>query len=210
MKKQIDELFPRYPLLKDSAESAEAALHIFLEAFRNCNTLFVAGNGGSGADAEHIAGELLKGFMNKRVLPEKIRSELSGKFGEEGELLAEKLQSGLPCMSLLSHPALNFAFANDVDADMCFAQQLMALGRENDVFLGISTSGNAKNIRMALEVAAVKKMKTVLLTGNRHGCCEAYAGVVVAVNESETYKIQELHLPLYHWWCRRIEEEIYG
>ncbi len=210
MKKQINELLTRYPLLKYSEEKAELALELFVDKLKNGNTLFTAGNGGSGSDAEHIAGELLKGFMSKRELSGEMKNELAEKFGDDGIRLGEKLQQGLPCISLLSHPPLNFAFSNDVDGELCFAQQLFALGREGDVLLGISTSGNARNIMFAFETARIKKIKTVLLTGNRHGLCEKYADIVVPVNESETYKVQELHLPLYHWWCQRIEEEIYG
>ena len=124
--------------------------------------------------------------------------------------MAAKLQNGLRCISLLSHPAYVSAFANDVDAELVFGQQLWALGREGDALLAISTGGNAENVKRALMVAKVIGMRSILLTGNRHGCCETYADCVVAVPESETYRIQELHLPVYHFLCMAVESRMFG
>ena len=176
----------------------------------NAKIKIKAGNGGSGADADHICGELLKGFKSRRELEAGEKAAFGSRFGEDGEKLANSLQRGLRAVSLLSHPALLSAFANDVDPDLVYAQQLYALGRPGDMFLGISTGGNAVNIRYAMMAARVKGIGTVLLTGNRHGSCEKFADLVVAVPESETYLVQEMHLAIYHTVCLEVEETIFG
>ena len=126
------------------------------------------------------------------------------------ETLAGKLQMGLRCISLISHPALNTAFMNDVDPLMIYAQQLFVLGRSGDAVIGITTSGNAENICNMFKVARARSITTILLTGSRQGRCEPYADLAVHVPASETYKIQELHLPVYHCLCAMLEENFYG
>ena len=208
MEKYFDELIMRYPVLRETDAVLRQLAKEVTALFRNGNTLFLAGNGGSAADAEHICGELLKGFCRKRPLDAAALAELKN-CGDE-ESFGTQLQNGLRAVSLLSHPALTTAFGNDVDPDLAFAQQVWALGKAGDVMLGISTGGNASNIRKAFITARAKNMKTVLLTGNRHGICEKYADIVIAVPEKETFKIQELHLPIYHTVCLAVEAAFFN
>ena len=208
MKKYLDELTVRYPVLAETAPAIGKLIEMMIALYRADGTFFVAGNGGSGADAEHICGELLKGFCRKRPL-DKADLEKLNSCGDE-ENFGAQLQNGLRAVSLLSHPALTTAFGNDVDPDLAFAQQVWALGKSGDVMLGISTGGNASNIRKAFITARAKGIKTVLLTGNRHGICENYADLVIAVPEKETFKIQELHLPIYHTVCLAVEAAFFN
>ena len=209
MQKYFDGLTGRYPALAAVRPAAERAAAELVALFRRNGTLFVAGNGGSGADAEHICGELLKGFKSKRELSPADKAKLTAADAEAGPALGAALQYGLPAVSLLSHPALTSAFGNDVDPELAFAQQLWALGRPGDIVLGISTGGNASNIYKTFAVARAKGIGTMLLTGNRHGKCEKLADLVIAVPESETYKIQELHLPVYHTLCLAVESRFF-
>ena len=205
----VEKLVARRPELASSAAALRELIAATVHCFRSGGSFFVAGNGGSGADSDHICGELLKGFMQKRPLPEELKGRFAELFGAEGAECASKLQRGLRAVSLLSHPAFCSAFANDVDADLIYAQQLLALARPGDVFLGISTGGGSKNVRAALMAARAIGVKSFLLTGNRHGRCEKYADTVIAVDESETYLIQELHLPLYHAFCTEVEKQLF-
>lgn len=210
MGNQIENLFNRYPTLHSCAAVIEKTVEELTTLFRSNGTLFTCGNGGSAADCDHICGELLKGFVLKRELPKLEKDNLKECFGEEGVLLGERLQRGARAISLLSHPALVSAFCNDVDPNLTFAQQLYVLGRPGDILLGISTGGNALNVRYAMMTAKLKKIKTILLTGSKHGECERYADIVIPVPEKETYKIQELHLPVYHAICLAVEENLFG
>ena len=206
---QVDQSFAelavRYPVLEALLPVLRACRERLASCFKNGNTFYIAGNGGSASDAEHICGELLKGFKSRRPLEEAEVKRYMELFGENGAELARQLQGGLRSVSLLSHPALASAFANDVNPELGFAQQLNALGREGDVFLAISTGGNARNLYYAMMTAKAKNITTILLTGNGHGRCEALADHVIAVPEKETYRIQELHLPVYHALCSELE-----
>ncbi len=202
-------LAARYPVLEPVLPSIRQAAEMICGTFDAGHTLFVCGNGGSGADSEHIAGELLKGFMQKRHVTAEQRGALC-RFGADGEALAGALQQGLRCISLLSHPGFASAFSNDVDQKMVYAQQLFALGRPGDLLIGISTSGNAENIRQAMMVASAFGIRSILLSGARAGRCVPYADLTVAVPETETYRIQELHLPVYHALCRIAEKHAFG
>ena len=202
-------LAERFPQLAGCLPALEELISETVKCYRLNGTFFVAGNGGSGSDAEHICGELLKGFRARRPLKEEEVKKFTDLFGEEGKKLAGELQGGLPAVSLLSHPALNTAWLNDGEPLDHFAQQIWAQGRGNDVFLAISTGGNSASLRRALMAAKVKGLKTFLLTGNRHGICEKYADCTIAVPESETYKIQELHLPVYHAFCAAVESNFW-
>ncbi len=204
----IKELLKRYPDLEEASEKLIIAYSILKNCFFNDRILFVCGNGGSAADSEHIVGELMKGFKMKRPVKEAVRSDFIKHFGNEE--LANKLQMGLRTVSLLSHPALASAYVNDVDPLMTYAQQLFVMGREGDALIGLSTSGNAKNIYYAFQVAKVKKIRTILFTGENHGICEELANCVVKAPSCETYVIQEYHLPLYHCLCLMLEETFYG
>ena len=206
----LDEMTARYPVLAGVRPQLETLISVSVAAFRSGGTFFVHGNGGSGADADHICGELLKGFKSLRPFPQEELDRWQELFGSEAREKASCLQMGLPAISLLSHPGFISAFGNDVDSSLAVAQQLLALGRKGDVFLGISTGGNAENIRYALMAAKTRGIFSCLLTGNKHGVCEKYADLVIAVPESETFKIQELHLPVYHTFCLEVEDAIFG
>ena len=207
---RVEKLVARHPELAEAAVPLRKLIAATVDCFRSGGSFFVAGNGGSGADSDHICGELLKGFMQKRELPDAEKSEFGRLFGAEGSDCAGKLQCGLRAVSLLSHPGFCTAFMNDVDADLVYAQQLWALAKPGDVFLGISTGGGSKNIKAALMAAKVRGVRSFLLTGNRHGICEKYADTVVAVDEKETYLIQEQHISLYHCFCMMVEEALFG
>lgn len=208
-KKILADLTERYPVLESTLPVLEELIDTVTACYRQGGRFFVAGNGGSGADADHICGELLKGFRSRRPLKAEEKALFKELWGEEGTLLAEGLQGGLPAVSLLSHPGLNTAWLNDAGPLDHFAQQLWAQGRKGDVFLAISTGGNSENLRRALMTAGALGMKSFLLTGNRHGICEKYAHVSICVPESETYKIQELHLPVYHAFCAAVESNFW-
>ena len=206
----LEKLLSRHPEIASSIPALRVLIDDALGLFRRGGTFFVAGNGGSAADSDHICGELLKGFLLKRPLSDTDSKKFADLFGADGSRCAGKLQGGLRAVSLLSHPALSSAFANDVDADLVYAQQLWALAKEGDIFLGISTGGGAENIRAALMAAKVRGVKSFLLTGNRHGVCEKYADVVISVDEKETYLIQEKHIILYHSFCMAVESELFA
>ena len=176
---------------------------------KNGGKIVVCGNGGSAADSAHIAGELLKGF----ILPRKLKPEDKAKFeksGKDGALLAEKLQYGIPTIALSGTDPVSTAVVNDNGAEMMYAQQAVALLTDKDVFIGISTSGNAENVLLAMEVAKVKKAFTIALTGKGGGKMKDQADVNLIVNDTETYRIQEKHLPIYHLYCMCLENEFYG
>lgn len=206
MKVSIEELIERYPKLDREKDNIAKALDIMLECYKNKGKLLVAGNGGSAADAEHIVGELMKGFVEPRKLPKEYVEKLEAVDSEMGRELGEKLQGALPAISLVGHVALSTAYLNDVDPLLGFAQQLNGYGQENDVFLAISTSGNSKNILYACVVAKAKGMKIVALTGGTGGKLKDIADVAIVAPEKETYKIQEYHLPIYHWLCLGLED----
>ena len=168
-----------------------------------------AGNGGSAADSDHIVGELMKGFVKRRPLPEELKRALAAADPVRGKELAEKLQGALPAIALTNHAALSSAFANDVDGVLSYAQQVNGYGRTGDVFLGISTSGNAENVMYAAVTARAKGMRVIALTGKTGGKLGAFADISIIVPEQETYKIQELHLPIYHALCLMLEERFY-
>lgn len=205
----LDELIERYPVLEPVKDKIREAYETLEECYTRGGKLLIAGNGGSCADAEHIVGELMKGFIKKRELPENLRQQLCDCSPEHGEALAKSLQDSLAAIALTGHPGLSTAFANDVDADMVFAQQTCGYGCPGDVFLGISTSGNSKNVDYAVTVAKARQMKVLGLTGKDGGRLGQRADVAIIVPEEETYKIQELHLPIYHTLCLMLEERFF-
>lgn len=203
------ELMERYPKLLPIRKSIEEA-YLLLETSYSLNgKLLIAGNGGSCADAEHIVGELMKGFIKPRIISGPFADKLVQADRIRGEELSKKLQGALPAIALNSHFSLSTAFANDVDADLVYAQQVYGYGEKGDVLLGISTSGNAKNIMYAVAVAKAKGMKVIGLTGKDGGELRQAADVAIIVPENETYKIQELHLPIYHVLCLLLEERFF-
>ena len=201
----LDELTDRYPSLEPVKESIRESYEILKECFSSGHKLLVAGNGGSAADSEHIVGELMKGFVKRRQVPEDMVRRMEEIDSQAGKELAAKLQGSLPAIALTGHPGLSTAFLNDVDGLMVYAQQVYGYGQKGDVFLGISTSGNAANIHYALVAAKAKGMKVIGLTGKDGGKLGRCADAAIIVLEQETYKIQELHLPLYHTLCLMLE-----
>ena len=186
------------------------AYEIMKNAFDSDHKLLVAGNGGSAADAEHIAGELMKRFRRPRPISSDLAEKLIAIDSVRGSQLAKNLEQSLMAIPLVAHEALTTAYINDVDAYGIFAQQLLGFGRAEDVFLGISTSGNSQNIMNAVVVARALNIKVIGLTGADGGELAQFADIAVKVPETETYKIQELHLPIYHCWCMMLEEHFFG
>ena len=178
-------------------------------AFQNEKKLLVAGNGGSAADSEHIVGELMKGFVKQRELRSIEKQRIMEIDKELGERLCKNLQQALPAIALTGHTALSTAYLNDVDGTLGFAQQVYGYGKQGDVFLGITTSGNSNNILSAIVVAKAKGLTTIALTGKDGGKVKDMADLSIIVPEVETFKIQELHLPIYHTWCLMLEEHFF-
>lgn len=205
----LEDLINRYPILNDSKEDILKVYFVLRDAFMNKGKLLVAGNGGSAADADHIAGELMKGFCLPRRVGDDFAKRLKEVDSEKGGVLADKLQGALPTIALVNHNALNTASINDIDGFICYAQQIMGYGNKGDVFWGISTSGNSKNVIYAAITAKAKGMKVIGLTGAGGGELAKMADVCICVNERETYKIQELHLPIYHCLCLMVEREFF-
>lgn len=199
MHPQIEKLLSRYPLLAPCGKDIQDAVDALAASYRAGGKLLLCGNGGSAADADHIAGELLKGFCSKRPL----KSEAREKLGEE---LSSKLQDALPAISLHSLGAINTAWLNDCDPYYGYAQLVWGLGNANDALLGISTSGNSKNVCHAMEVAKAKGLTTIGLSGKSGGKLKTLASICICVPDSETFRIQEMHLPIYHAICLALEE----
>ena len=205
----LAELLERYPVLRDCTEDIVAAYNILYECFEKDGFVFTCGNGGSAADADHIVGELLKGFVLKRPLSQEDKEKLIALGEPEGAELAEKLQMGFRAMSLMNQTAIFTAAGNDLGGDTGPAQQLNALGRKGDVLLGISTSGNAKNVALACQVAKMRGMKIIGLTGYKGGRLASLADVCIKVPAGETFVVQELHLPVYHALCIMAEKSFF-
>ena len=205
----LEELISRYPVLEPIKVSVMEAYEILKECFETGHKLLLAGNGGSAADSEHIVGELMKGFVKRRQVPEDMAGKMERIDEKAGKELALKLQGGLPAIALSGHPALSTAFLNDVEGELIYAQQVYGYGQEGDVLWGISTSGNAANIHYAAVTAKAKGMKVIGLTGRDGGKMAGYSDAAVIVPEQETFKIQELHLPIYHALCLMLEEHFF-
>lgn len=208
--KYINTLIERYPKLEGVRQSIIDAYLIMEECYENEGKLLIAGNGGSAADSEHIAGELMKRFKIQRPVSDEYAQRLMEIDSERGRELAKNLECSLMAIPLVAHEALSTAYINDVDGYGVFAQQLFGFGRKGDVFLGISTSGNSKNIMNATVVARASGIKVIGLTGANGGELAMVADAAVKVPETETYMIQELHLPIYHCWCLMLEDRFFG
>ena len=199
----IENLIKRYPALLQCRDDIDKACEGIIRTFEKNGALLVCGNGGSCGDAEHIAGELMKGFLLSRPVPETFSN--SDALDGEGHLL----QGALPALSLVGHGALSTAFANDIDANMVYAQQVYGLGKASDALLGISTSGNARNVCSALRVARAIGMKTIGMTGISGGQMRELCDLCLCVPADETYRVQELHLPAYHTLCAMLEASFF-
>ena len=208
--KHVDLLVSRYPKLAVCRDDIIAAYDILEECYMHDHKLLIAGNGGSAADAEHIAGELMKRFKKPRPIPDEFAKRLIAVDHVRGLSLSRNLERGLMAIPLVAHEALTTAYINDVDGLGVFAQQLYGFGRKGDVFLGISTSGNSKNVMSATVVARALGIKVIGLTGSHGGELAKVSSVAIKVPEAETYMIQELHLPVYHCLCLMLEERFFG
>ena len=210
LEKHIELLVQRYPELEVVKNDIIDGYLLMEECYENGGKLLIAGNGGSAADSEHIAGELMKRFKIQRPVAPEFADKLKEIDPVRGAELAKNLECSLMAIPLTAHEALSTAYINDVDGLGVFAQQLFGFGRKGDVFLGISTSGNSKNIMNATVVARALGIKVLGLTGAGGGELAKVSEVVVKVPETETYMIQELHLPIYHCWCLMIEDRFFG
>ncbi len=210
LEKHIGQLIERYPVLNGCRQSIIDAYLMMEECYEQDGKLLIAGNGGSAADAEHIAGELMKRFKIPRPVKKEFAERLKDIDPVRGGNLSKNLERGLMAIPLVAHEALSTAYINDVDGLGVFAQQLFGFGRKGDVFLGISTSGNSQNVISAAVVAKAIGIKVIGLTGETGGELASIADVAVRVPQTETYIIQELHLPVYHCWCLMLEDKFFG
>ena len=209
VKKHMDDLLVRYPDLTGTAEKIHTLYFNLETVFFKNKTLFICGNGGSCSDAEHFIAELGKGFLSRRHIPSDLSAALEAAY--PGENYPERIQRGFRAISLNGHPALASAYTNDVDPLMTYAQQLYIFGEKGDAVLGITTSGNAKNILNLFKIARVLGISTYLLTGNNEeGACRKYADFILDVPAREAYRVQEYHLPIYHALAMMLEERFYG
>jgi D-sedoheptulose 7-phosphate isomerase len=204
MKEHLHELMERHPQLAGCRADIEAAADLLADCYRQDGTVYICGNGGSAADAEHIVGELMKSFTARRA----VSAEVIERIGDP--TLTDHLEGALRAVSMCGHVSLSTAFANDVAPELVFAQQVYGWGRLGDVCWGLSTSGNSNNVIAALKVARAKDMKTLGMTGQGGGEVAVLCDVCIRVPETETYKVQELHLPVYHTLCRMLETTYFG
>lgn len=202
-KRHLTNLLERRPELAGAVPSIQQAYTVLRLCFRSGGKVLLCGNGGSAADADHWAGELLKGFCKTRPLSRQQRGRLR-------PAIAAKLQGALPAIPLTSFPAASTAFGNDVDHDLAYAQLTSALGRRGDVLVGLSTSGNAANVCAAAEVARAKGLKVIGLTAASGGKLKGLSDVCICAPTQETYRAQEYHLPIYHCLSLMLEEEFFG
>ena len=208
-RRRIDTFFERQNDLCGIKESILLSVRMLADAFAGGNKLLLCGNGGSCADCDHIAGELLKGFLKKRPISDTLKKELENRYKDEGMRIAASLQCGLPAISLCTHSAAISAFANDVDPEYVFAQQVLAYGKKGDILLAISTSGNAKNVNAAVKTAKAMGLSAIALTGSIGGQLARNTDLVLAAPSDETNRIQEYHLMIYHLLCAAVEEELF-
>lgn len=195
----LNDLIGRHPVLKPIRDQIEHAAVLIVNGASSGAKLLICGNGGSAADADHIVGELMKSFVRPRALDDVISKSLGT--SEEAAMLSAHLQEGIPAVALTQHTALNSAFSNDVEPALAFAQQVNVLGENGDIFWGLSTSGNSKNVVYAAMTARAKGLSLIGMTGENGGRLASLCDVCIRVPETETYKVQELHLPIYHSLC---------
>ncbi|MBQ2613928.1 MAG: SIS domain-containing protein [Clostridia bacterium] len=206
----FNNLLTKYPELVKCKDAISDAKERMIAAFAEGKKLLVCGNGGSCADSDHIVGELMKGFLLRRPVPQEERAKLQELFPQEAEILANNLQGALPAISLNAHSGLISAFANDVAPEMVYAQQVYGYGNEGDLFLGLTTSGNSENVVKAAMIAKAKKMTVIALVGEKDCKLDKIADVVIHAPKSETFQVQELHLPIYHYLCAACEEHFFA
>lgn len=204
----LDELIQRRPELADQRDAIRNAVDMLVARAISGGKILVCGNGGSAADSEHIVGEFMKGFLLKREVPVDFTAQLS-RF-EDGAVIAQALQQGIPAIALTQHASLSTAVLNDNDPYMAFAQQVYALGKSGDVLIGLSTSGRARNVGYALKVAKAMDLTTIGLTGSEPSPMDPICDIMIKAPVSETFLVQEYHLPIYHVICAMVEEEVFG
>lgn len=202
-------LLNRYPELKNTISEIEKSIEAIIETYKNGKKVLIAGNGGSAADAEHIAGELLKSFIKKRPIKKELKNKLIELDKENGEYIADTLEEPLQAIALTSHIGLSTAYLNDRDPYLIFAQQLLAFGKNGDTFIAISTSGNAKNIIYAATLAKALGITIISLTGENGGELAKIADIAIKAPSKETYRVQEYHLPIYHSICAEVEKHFF-
>ena len=210
MDQLLNELLERYPALNVCAAEIAKAADLLEATARRDGTVLTCGNGGSCADADHIVGELMKGFLSKRPMDEAGKKAFREALGEDADLFTERLQRPIRAVSLTAQTAVLSAFANDVDPDLVYAQLTYGYAKKGDLLIGISTSGNAANVTAAAKVAKAAGAFTVALTGARESKLSAVCDVTIRVPETETFKVQELHLPVYHYLCAAVEQRLFG
>lgn len=212
MKIQTTEILNLYSkncdFIKDLNEEITIAFDMLISSFNNGGKLLVCGNGGSNSDADHIVGELLKGFQMKRPLTNDMKESFA-QFGEEGILLADRLQDSLPAINLGAHTSLITAVINDIGGTEIYAQQVIGYGNKGDIFLGISTSGNSKNVINAAMSAKVKGLKCIALTGESGGRMRDIFDLTIKVPSNVTCFIQDMHTSIYHVLCAMVEAEMW-
>ena len=206
---RIEQLISTYPELETCTSDIQAAFEILRTCYRNGGKVLTCGNGGSAADAEHMVGELMKGYLLKRSISDQARTKLLDVNPQDGDYLASHLQGALPAISLVSQTALILAIANDTGADMIFAQQVYGYGREGDTIIGLSTSGNSRNVIYAMQIANTFGLRTIALTGPTGGTLKSVCEVCICVPWENTPAIQERHLPIFHVLCTMLEEEFF-
>ena len=208
MKNHIALLVERIPALAVCRADIERATDLLFDCYKNKGTILLCGNGGSAADSEHISGELLKGFLMRRTPDDATIEKIGAHLGSCE--MAAKLQGGIPAIPLTSLSSVLSAFANDVDPELVFGQLVYAFGRENDAFLGLSTSGNSKNVVVAAQIAKAIGIPAIAMTGESGGKLKDICDVTIKVPACETYLVQEYHLPVYHAICAELEERAFG
>jgi D-sedoheptulose 7-phosphate isomerase len=207
---EIDSLLMRYPDLEACSAQIEQAVRILITTYKEEKKVLTCGNGGSAADAEHIVGELMKGYLLKRPLARGMKEKFNRAYPDEGAFLAEHLQGTLPAISLVNQAALLTAIANDTSPEMVFAQQVYGYGRPGDTLIALTTSGHSGNVIRAVQVAAAVGMHTIVLTGQGGGAVKEYSEVCIRVPGESTSSIQERHLPIYHALCAEVEKTFFS
>lgn len=208
--KIIENLGLRFPKLLNTKYEIRATVEMLKSMHFSKNKVLICGNGGSAADSLHIVGELEKGFVHPRNIQKCSQDKLREFFPEDADYFINNLQEGIPSISLVNEVALITAYGNDKSSDLIFAQQVYVQGRENDILFAISTSGNSKNVINAIKIAKIKGMKIISLTGKDGGEIKKFSDININVDEKETFKIQEYHLPIYHNICLALETELFG
>lgn len=206
----MNDIFERYDNLEICRDDMERGVRMMCETYYKGGKILVCGNGGSCADSEHIVGELMKSFVLPRNIPQSDAERLENLLGDDAELFKNNLQRGIPAFSLCSQSGVMTAYNNDVNADLVYAQLFYASAKKEDLLIGISTSGNSKNVVNAVKVAKAMGIKSLCMTGARECEIDKFADCVIKVPETETYKIQELHLPVYHYLCLETEKILFG